>query len=171
MSSRDLADHAHDREHLDLCAWRQDDRRAMWTTAVELDVVDRNLKNLANRLITIPDGQHDVAIDRTHRAVNDQDVPVADAGQDHAPALGAVEKGGRRVADQHLVQIKLVVLEILGGRGEAELDPKRADRQPQRRRIAAGRPKQAGIGMGWREGQHDANSLGMTSQKWRLRPN
>ncbi|MEA0940795.1 hypothetical protein VDR70_008240 [Xanthomonas campestris pv. campestris] len=52
MSARDLADHAYDREDLDLRAWRQDDRRAVWTAAVELDVVDRDLKDLADRLIT-----------------------------------------------------------------------------------------------------------------------
>jgi len=56
-----------------------------------------------------------------------------------------------------LVQIELVVLKILSGRGGAELGPKRADRQPYRRRIAAGRPKQVGIGMCWWKGQHDAN--------------
>lgn len=132
MSARDLADHAHDREHLDLCAWRQDDRRAVWAAAVELDVVDRDLKDLADRLIAVPDSEHHVAIDRTHRTVHHKDVPVADASQDHAPALGPIQKSSRRIPDQYPVQIELVVLEIFGGRGEAKLDPQRTDREAKR---------------------------------------
>lgn len=108
MIPSDLACHAGYSKHFYFRSRCQHDRWTVWIPAVQFDVVGRDLEHLAGR-------NDDVPIQRSHRAINDQDVAVANASVQDAPALGALQKGRRRIADQHPAEVDLIVLEVLGG--------------------------------------------------------
>lgn len=121
---------------------------------VQLHVPFEELQHLAGGLVPVPNGDDQVPRLGGYRPVDHQDVPVADAGAAHGPAIGAVQERGGRVAYQQAMQVDRIVHEVVGRRREAKPRARCGKGHELRRAIDHGRADWVGQRMGVGKGLH-----------------
>jgi len=130
----DVTHHAENGEFLPLSDLERGEFRIL---RLEEDLPSPFAKAL-HREVPVDHGDHDLAVGRSQRLVDDQDITGMDPGIAHRVPLHTDQEGRGGVADQLLIEIDPPLQMIIGGRGKPRFHGGRDQRKAQTRALLEG---------------------------------